>query len=121
MEQIRTIIEWISRGVEITAAMIIGLAAVRAAWLAMKIFFTRARSPDATVVVRLELGRWLALALEFTLAADILNTAITPTWDEILKLAAIASLRTALNYFLGLEIAREDAFSHHLKVAGEDS
>ena len=109
MEQIHTIIEWISRGVEITAASIIALAAVRAAWLAWKTFFARVHSPEATVAIRLELGRWLALALEFALAADILHTAITPTWDEILKLAAIAALRTALNYFLGLEIAREGA------------
>ncbi len=107
MDQIRTIIEWISRGVEITAASIIALAAASAAWQALKTFFARAHSPEATVAIRLELGRWLALALEFALAADILHTAITPTWDEILKLAAIAALRTALNYFLGLEIARE--------------
>jgi len=38
------------------------------------------------------------------LAADILATAIAPTWDEIGKLAAIAALRTALNYFLEREL-----------------
>ena len=53
MEQIRTIIEWISRGVEITAASIIALAAVRAAWLALKTFFARADSLRATVAIRL--------------------------------------------------------------------
>ena len=53
------------------------------------------------------LGRWLAVALEFELAADILNTAVTPTWNDILKLAAIATLRTALNYFLEREIQQE--------------
>jgi uncharacterized membrane protein len=41
---------------------------------------------------------------EFMLAADILKTAISPTWDDIGKLAAIAVLRTALNYFLEREI-----------------
>jgi uncharacterized membrane protein len=54
--------------------------------------------------VRLQLGRWLSLALEFELAADILRTAIAPTWEEIGKLAAIAALRTLLNYFLEREI-----------------
>lgn len=38
------------------------------------------------------------------LAADILLTAVAPTWDEIAKLAAIATIRTALNYFLQKEI-----------------
>lgn len=56
--------------------------------------------------VRLRLGRWLAVALEFLLAADILRTAVAPSWDEIGKLAAIAALRTLLNYFLQKEIDR---------------
>jgi uncharacterized membrane protein len=58
--------------------------------------------------LRLGLGRSLALSLEFLLAADILRTAIEPSWDEIARLAAIAAIRTALNYFLQREIA-EDA------------
>lgn len=36
----------------------------------------------------------LALALEFELAADILRTAIAPTWNEIGQFAAIIVLRT---------------------------
>jgi len=57
--------------------------------------------------VRLTLGRWLVLALELALAADILRTVMVPTWDEIGKLAAIVVLRTVLNYFLGREIEQE--------------
>ena len=57
--------------------------------------------------MRLTFARWLAIALEFELAADILNTAVTPTWSDIEKLAAIATLRTALNYFLEKEIDQE--------------
>jgi uncharacterized membrane protein len=57
--------------------------------------------------LRLELGRSLALALEFLLGADILRTAVEPTWDEIARLAAIAAIRTALNYFLQREITSE--------------
>jgi uncharacterized membrane protein len=57
--------------------------------------------------VRLALGRALALSLEFLLAADILRTAVEPGWDEIGRLAAIAAIRTALNYFLQREIAAE--------------
>lgn len=54
--------------------------------------------------MRLHLGRWLAVALEFELGADILRTAVAPTWSEIGQLAAIAAVRTALNYFLQAEI-----------------
>ncbi|MFD1731493.1 DUF1622 domain-containing protein [Deinococcus malanensis] len=63
--------------------------------------------PDQEIA-RLHLARWLAVALEFTLAADILRTAIAPTWEEIGKLAAIAALRTLLNYFLQQEIENHD-------------
>ena len=55
-------------------------------------------------VIRLRLGRWLALALELLLGADILRTAVAPTWSEIGQLAAIAAIRTALNFFLQREI-----------------
>ncbi len=67
----------------------------------------RHRSAAAFVPVRLTLARFLALGLEFQLASDILTTAVAPTFEEIAKLAAIATIRTALNYFLGREIAEE--------------
>jgi uncharacterized membrane protein len=54
--------------------------------------------------VRLTLARFLAIALEFQLGADILSTAVAPTWEAIGKLAAIAIIRTALNYFLSREV-----------------
>ena len=57
--------------------------------------------------IRLYLGRYLALGLEFQLGADILSTAVAPTLDEVLLLGAIAAIRTALNYFLSQELARE--------------
>jgi Protein of unknown function (DUF1622) len=45
------------------------------------------------------------LALEFALAADIVRTAVAPTWEDITKLAVIATIRTMLNYFLAKDIA----------------
>ena len=48
---------------------------------------------------------WILLALEFALAADLVRTAVAPTWDDISKLAVIATIRTMLNYFLAKDIA----------------
>jgi uncharacterized membrane protein len=48
---------------------------------------------------------WILLALEFALAADLVRTAVAPTWDDIAKLAVIATIRTMLNYFLAKDIA----------------
>jgi uncharacterized membrane protein len=57
--------------------------------------------------IRLYLGGYLALGLEFQLGADILSTAVAPTLDDVILLGAIATIRTALNFFLSQELARE--------------
>lgn len=104
---IKVIIEYLARAVEFAAALIIAIAAARATWQSFHLLFSDDAPPAAKVAVRMTLGRWLAVALEFELAADVLNTAVTPTWNDIEKLAAIAALRTALNYFLEKEIRVE--------------
>jgi len=48
----------------------------------------------------LRYARWLIGGLTFQLAADIMETAIAPSWDDVGRLAAIAIIRTFLNYFL---------------------
>ncbi len=67
----------------------------------------RERSAGAFVPVRLTLGRFLALGLEFQLASDVLRTAVAPNFRELGQLAVVAAIRTALNYFLSKEIAEE--------------
>ena len=57
--------------------------------------------------IRLYLGRYLALGLEFQLGADILSTAVAPTIDDVILLGAVAAIRTVLNYFLSQELERE--------------
>ena len=111
LEQSKVWIEHLAVGVEIAGALIIGLAAVEAVWKALPLFLRRGLPQEIKVEVRLSLGRWLALGLEFALAADILRTAVAPTWRDIGQLAAIAVLRTGLNYSLELEIAREEGRS----------
>jgi uncharacterized membrane protein len=56
--------------------------------------------PEVKKALWVGFAGWILLALEFALAADIAETAISPTWDEIGKLAAIAGIRTLLNFFL---------------------
>ncbi len=103
----KDLIDAISRAVELAAAVVIAVAATEATIKAALLFVNRRSPPSAKTEVRLTLGRWLGVALEFELAADILRTAVAPTWNEIGQLAAIAALRTALNYFLGEEIEKE--------------
>lgn len=64
-------------------------------------------------------ARWLVAALTFQLAADIIESALTPSWEDIGRLAAIAVIRTFLNYFLGRDLAEEAAETE--KKAEQDS
>lgn len=98
----------LTRVAEAIGALVIATAVVRAtiAWLMQNL---PGRDHDASIEsIRLGLGRSLGLALEFLLAADILATAIAPSWEAIGKLAAIATIRTLLNYFLERELNREE-------------
>jgi uncharacterized membrane protein len=87
-----------------------GAAVIFAGALIAVVLFVRAlpkRDPEAFVPVRLALGRFLALGLEFQLASDVLRTAIAPSFQELGKLAAVAAIRTALNFVLAREIREE--------------
>ena len=62
----------------------------------------------------LSLARWLLLGLEFMLAADIVRSTVSPDWTAIGQLAAIALIRTFLNFFLerDLEAAAHIGIEH---------
>ena len=107
LAEAKLIISYLASGVEFTAAIIIGFAAVQATIKSLILFAKPGAPVEKKTEIRMVLGRWLAVALELELAADILNTAVSPSWNEIGKLAAIATLRTALNYFLEREIEQE--------------
>lgn len=107
MDALKMATLYLAAGVEAAGAIVIGLAAIEAFVRALVIFLPHRAAlivTDEKELVRLRLGRWLAVALELELGADILRTAVAPTWNEIGQLGAIVVLRTALNYFLQLEI-----------------
>jgi uncharacterized membrane protein len=100
-----TLVQWLKLIVETIGAAVIGLGVLTAAYQ-----FARALVPPRLEnynQIRLTLARYLALALEFQLGADILSTAVAPSWDQIGKLGAIAVIRTALNFFLTREMKEE--------------
>ncbi len=91
--------------VEAVGAAVVGLGALSTAVLyVMSLLRIRSYSNSE---IRLHLGRYLALGLEFQLGADILSTAVAPTLRDVELLAAIVVIRTVLNYFLSKELERE--------------
>ena len=104
-ELLVTAVGYLKLAVEAVGAAIVGLGALStAAIYVLSLIGIRKRSNSE---IRLFLGRYLALGLEFQLGADILGTAVAPTIAEVELLAAIVVIRTALNYFLSKEIERE--------------
>lgn len=103
--RVQAAVEWLRLGVEALGALVIAAGIVVAvAGIVRHLVAQRGR--DFTSV-RLMFARYLTLALELQLAADILSTSVAPTWERIGKLAAIAVIRTALNYFLSREMKEE--------------
>lgn len=106
-EYLHQITLWLATLAEIFAVIIIGIASVRA-FMNYVLVLIKRRHESHHNSTRLQLGRSLALGLEFLLGADILKTVVSPTWHDLGILAAIAFLRTALNYFLDKELANHE-------------
>jgi uncharacterized membrane protein len=102
---LREMVDLMVRLIEACGAVVIMIGAVVA--IAKFVVALGRRDINQFSSVRLSLARFLVLGLEFQLAADVLRTAISPSFEEIGKLAAIAAIRTLLNYFLNREIAQE--------------
>ncbi len=105
---VRQAVDWVILVTEAAGALVIGIGVVIALIMLVGTLGNATR-PWSWTRVRLVLGSYLVLGLEFQLAADILKTAIAPSFTEIGQLAAIAGIRTVLNYFLTKEIAGEKA------------
>jgi uncharacterized membrane protein len=106
----------LSSTVEVIAAIVIAVALIK---FLIK-YFRHLLNPNDGITnqtIRIHFGSALTVALELLLAADILATAIAPTWDDIGKLAAIAVLRTALNYFLERELKNNEGNEMKMKPA----
>src|SRR5277367_3796932 len=87
--------------VEGAAALLITVGAAEA--FVMSLLRFRASTP-VKMQIWMHFATWLLLGLEFELAADVIRTAIAPTWSDIGQLASIAAIRTFLSYFLDRDI-----------------
>ena len=99
----KVLASYVALGCNAGAVIVVGVAAIEAAVL---LVMAAPRLGDQHVKRRIwvRFASWIVLSLEFALAADIVATAITPSWDDIGRLAAIASIRTGLNFFLTRDI-----------------
>jgi uncharacterized membrane protein len=101
-EIVRSIVSFIVPIIEACGMVVVTLGVVRAfiQYLVAYVGKSETKSP----VLRLRLGQSMVLGLEFMVAADILKTALSPTWNDVLFLAALVGLRTVLNYLLEADL-----------------
>ena len=86
--------------IEAVAILVIAIGTVEALIATFRVMVSRHASGFEKRAVWLDFARWLVAGLTFQLAADIVQTTIAPSWDEVGRVAAIAAIRTFLTYFL---------------------
>jgi uncharacterized membrane protein len=107
MEEVfREVAGYIALALEVTSALIIAYGAIKAIFRLLMPKHDKTESLVWRKTIFLHFGAWLILGLEFELAADIVRSAIAPSWESIGKLAAIAAIRTFLNYFLEKDVEK---------------
>ena len=89
---------------QILAMLVISIGIVKALIIFIKDALFGKKASIAIKESRMELGHSFSLGLGFLIGASILRTTLAPTWNDIGQLATIIAIRTALNYFLLVEI-----------------
>ena len=90
--------------IDAMALIIISAASVHAFYRIARLFIVGAASGTGAQDIYLGYGRALVAGLTFLLAADIVESSVVPTWESLAMLAAIAVIRTFLNFFLERDI-----------------
>jgi uncharacterized membrane protein len=98
MELIRALANTLAEGLELSFQILSALTILLGLLLSLRLFRKGARA------VQLEFARYLILSLEFLLASDVLATLRAPDWTDISRLAAVAAIRTGLDFYLSREL-----------------
>ncbi len=106
MERIQHILQIVILGISIVGAIIViwGIVESTAAFLMMKVALVGKYQIQESESIRQKLGAHLLLGLEIFIAADIISSVASPTWERVGILASIVGVRTVLSYFLRVEI-----------------
>ena len=113
---LRQMSEAVALVIETIAVLVVGWGALEAAVTILILTIGGRASHGTRKAAWRRLGTWLLLGLEFELAADIVQTVISPDWQDIAQLGAIAAIRTFLNYFLEKDL-REASESEAAETA----
>jgi uncharacterized membrane protein len=106
------IAHYVALAAEAIAILIIAIGSVEALINIFRVMTTARSTGVQKRAVWLDFARWLVAALTFQLAADIVGTSFSPTWDEVGRLGAVAVIRTFLSFFLDHEVENTRKLQH---------
>ncbi len=106
MEIIQHLLQWVIMVISIVGAVVViwGIGEAASAFLVMKVTRMTSDAIQQSETIRQRLGAHLLLGLEIFIAADIVSSVASPTWERVDILASIVGVRTVLSYFLRMEI-----------------
>jgi uncharacterized membrane protein len=106
------IARYVALAIEAIAILVIVIGVVEVLIATCRLMLSGRASISKQRTVWLSFAHWLVAGLTLQLTADIVQTTITPSWDEVGRVAAIAAIRTFLTYFLDLNIEAVRELQH---------
>ena len=104
-ELLHLISHFVALGIEAIAIAIIAAGTIEATVDIIRLALRSGVTNQDRRTIWLMYAHWLVAGLTFQLAADIVNTSLAPTWNELGRLASIATIRTFLSFFLDRELS----------------
>lgn len=121
-ELFQTIASYVGLMLESMVVITVAIGSLEALYRIVRAFLVDRADDWNRRAVWLRFAGWILISLEFALGADIVRSAIAPSWDDVGKLGAIAVIRTFLGFFLGKDLETvEDSGGKAAEPAGERS
>lgn len=118
-ELLKVIANHVALAVETVAVLIVAFGSAKALFSLVVALLRGAGKTASRRDIWATFGGWLLAGLQFALAADIVRSAISPSWQQIGQLAAIAAIRTFLSYFLERDLAELRHAAHEERSAAD--
>jgi len=100
----RTFASYVGLMLEGLTVLMVAIGAIEAVYRLVAGAILRRSTTFDRRAIWLRFAVWILLALEFALGADIVRSAVAPTWQDIGKLGVIALIRTGLGFFLSKDL-----------------
>ncbi|MEM6640394.1 MAG: DUF1622 domain-containing protein [Pseudomonadota bacterium] len=116
MHTFDALLEVAAQIIDVVGIIILLIAAIKFVFRYLSFEFAKVRGTACVGrlrELRLELGSYILLALEFMIISDVIHSALSRTLDDFIILGALVLVRSAISFFLGLDLkeVREEAES----------